>query len=68
MAGASPWHDEQSARTRAKVVAVELGEQVIVEFEDGFVVQPDDAVFICGSIRSLERYQQAFNAGAMKGR
>jgi Trk K+ transport system NAD-binding subunit len=44
------------------VVAVERGSEVIVKFEDGFVVQPDDAVFICGSIKSLERYQREFRA------
>jgi Trk K+ transport system NAD-binding subunit len=44
------------------VVAVERGDKVIVEFEDGFVVQPQDAVFICGSIKSLERYQREFHA------
>ena len=62
MAGASPWHNAALDRTGAKVVAVERGSEVIVGFEDGFVVQPQDAVFICGSIRSLERYQQEFRA------
>jgi Trk K+ transport system NAD-binding subunit len=62
LAGASPWHNEALDRTGAKVVAVERGNEVFVEFEDGFVVQPQDAVFICGSIKSLERYQGAFRA------
>jgi Trk K+ transport system NAD-binding subunit len=69
MAGASPWHNEALDRTGAKVVAVERGSTVIVKFEDGFVVQPDDAVFVCGSINSLERYQREFhtaNAPAMR--
>lgn len=66
MAGASPWHHEGLDRTGAKVVAVERGREVIVAFEDGFVVQPDDAVFICGSIKSLERYQEAFRAGPLR--
>ncbi|MBL0148316.1 MAG: NAD-binding protein [Ideonella sp.] len=71
MAGASPWHNEALDRTGAKVVAVERGSAVIMEFEDGFVVQPDDLVFICGSIKSLERYQREFdasNAQAPRGR
>ena len=63
MAGTNPWHNEALDRTGAKVVAVERGEQVIVEFDEGFVVQPDDAVFICGSIKSLERYHSEFRAG-----
>jgi len=66
MAGASPWHNEALDRTGAKVVAVERGEQVIVEFEDGFVVRSDDAVFVCGSIKSLERYQREFHAAMVQ--
>jgi Trk K+ transport system NAD-binding subunit len=66
MAGASPWHNEALDRTGAKVVAVERGNEVIVEFEDGFVVQPEDAVFICGSIKSLERYQSEFRASSVQ--
>jgi Trk K+ transport system NAD-binding subunit len=65
MAHASPWHNEALDRTGAKVVAVERGNEVIVTFEDGFVVQPEDAVFICGSIKSLERYQSEFRASAV---
>ncbi len=62
MAGSSPWHNDALDRTGAKVVAVERGEQVIVDLEEGFVVQPDDVVFVCGSINSLERYQREFGA------
>ena len=35
---------------------------MLVEFDDDFVVRPDDALFVCGSINSLERYQREFQA------
>jgi Trk K+ transport system NAD-binding subunit len=63
MAGVSPWHNEALDRTGAKVVAVERDGAVVVAFEHGFMVQPDDVVFICGSVNSLGRYQREFRAG-----
>lgn len=62
LAGAHPWHNETLERTGAKIVAVERGNQVIVEFDSGFTLHPDDALFVCGSIDSLERYQREFQA------
>jgi Trk K+ transport system NAD-binding subunit len=61
LAGAHPWRSEALDRTGAKVVAVERGPEVLVEFDDDFVVRPDDALFVCGSLQSLERYQRAFH-------
>ena len=62
LAGAHPWRSEAVDRTGAKVVAVERGDDVLVEFEDDFSVRPDDALFVCGSINSLEHYQREFQA------
>lgn len=62
LAGAHPWHSEALDRTGAKVVAVERAGEVLVEFDDDFVVDPDDALFVCGSINSLDRYQREFQA------
>jgi len=62
LAGAHPWRSEAVDRTGAKVVAVERGDDVLVEFEDDFSVRPDDAIFVCGSINSLEHYQREFQA------
>jgi len=62
LAGAHPWRNEALERSGAKVVAVERAREVIVEFEDGFRVRPDDALFVCGSISSLGRYQREFHA------
>ena len=68
MAGASPWHNEALDRTGAKVVAVERDGAVVMEFEHGFLVQPDDVVFICGSVNSLGRYQREFRASPAPAR
>ncbi len=62
LAGEHPWHCEALERTGAKVVAVERGGGVLVEFDKEFVVRPDDTLFVCGSVNSLERYQKAFPA------
>jgi voltage-gated potassium channel len=61
LVGTHPWRSEALDRTGAKVVAVERGQDVVVEFDDDFVVRPDDALFVCGSLKSLERYQRAFH-------
>lgn len=62
LAGSHPWRSEALERTGAKVVAVERAGEVIVEFDDVFLVRPDDILFVCGSISSLDRYQLAFQA------
>ena len=60
--GTHPWHSEELERTGAKVIAVERGREVLVEFPDGFLLQAEDALFVCGTISSLERYQREFQA------
>jgi Trk K+ transport system NAD-binding subunit len=62
LAGEHPWRGEALERTGAKVVAVERDAEVLVEFDDGFSLRPDDVLFVCGSINSLDRYQRAFQA------
>ena len=54
-------------RTGAKVVAVERGGEVLVEFDNGFAVRDDDALFVCGSTNSLDRYQREFDATPAPG-
>lgn len=41
---------------------MERGGAVLVEFGEGFAVRPDDTLFVCGSVNSLERYQKEFLA------
>ena len=62
LAGAHPFHGDVLARTGAELVAVERGQEVLVEFEDGFLVRADDAVIVCGAPDKVERYQREFHA------
>ena len=62
LAGSHPWRSEAVERTGAKVIAVERGQDVLVAFDDDFLVQPDDALVVCGSINSLGRYQRELQA------
>ncbi len=60
LAWGHPWRDRVRERTGAAVVAVERGESVIVEFDEAFVVQPDDILFVCGTPGSLESFLHEF--------
>jgi Trk K+ transport system NAD-binding subunit len=62
LVGEHPWRSEALERTGAKIVAVERGQEVIVGFADGFLLRPDDALFVCGTLNSLDRYQREFQA------
>lgn len=62
LTGVHPWRSAALDRTGAKVVAVERDGQVLVEFDDGFTLRDDDALFVCGSTNSLDRYQREFEA------
>ena len=62
LVGKHPWHDESIERSGAKIVAVERAGEVLVAFEAGFSLRQDDALFVCGSINSLDRYQREFQA------
>jgi voltage-gated potassium channel len=61
LVGSHPWRSEELERTGAKVIAVERGSEIIVEFGDDFTVQAHDLLLVCGSPSSLERYQRAFD-------
>ncbi|MCX7148327.1 MAG: NAD-binding protein [Rhodocyclales bacterium] len=62
MAGQHPWHNDALERTGAKIVAVERERDVMVEFDPDFLLRQDDALYVCGSISSLKRYQREFQA------
>jgi Trk K+ transport system NAD-binding subunit len=47
-------------RTGCSVVAVERGDDVLVEFGPAFRFQPSDAVYICGSGNAVRRFQEVF--------
>ena len=56
-------HPKQSAllrQTGCSVVAVERGEDLLVEFDADFAFRSDDAVYICGSSDAMQRFGQTF--------
>jgi Trk K+ transport system NAD-binding subunit len=63
LVGRHPWQAEVRERTGAAVVACERDGRTLLEFEDGFRVEPGDAVFVCGTEASLELYRREFGAG-----
>jgi Trk K+ transport system NAD-binding subunit len=60
--GRHPWGNVDLDKTGAKVIAVERDREVLVAFGEDFALQADDALFVCGSLNSLERYQRKFEA------
>lgn len=61
--GLANYHPRQSnlrEETGCTVVAVERGEELLVEFVTGFVFQPGDAVYICGSAEATQKFDQLF--------
>jgi Trk K+ transport system NAD-binding subunit len=47
-------------RTGCSVVAVERGDDVLVEFPAEFRFKPDDAIYICGSGNAVRRFREVF--------
>jgi Trk K+ transport system NAD-binding subunit len=60
LAGRHPAEMGVRQRTGTSVVAVERGEEVLVEFGPGFRFQAEDAVYVCGSSRGVRRFQEVF--------
>ncbi len=60
LAGRHPSSLALRERTGCSVVAVERGEDVLVEFPPGFRFKPDDAVYICGSGNAVRRFREVF--------
>jgi Trk K+ transport system NAD-binding subunit len=50
-------------RTGCSVVAVERGEDVLVQFGPDFRFQPQDAVYVCGNTEAVRRYTEVFGRG-----
>jgi len=63
-----PWRTDIVERTGAKIIAVERGDDVLVEFAEAFQMAPDDALIVCGTQECLERFQWEFQSGTMPNR
>ncbi|HKH47751.1 MAG TPA: NAD-binding protein [Thermoanaerobaculia bacterium] len=47
-------------RTGCSIVAVERGDEVLVELGPGFRFQPEDSIYVCGSTGAVRRFTAAF--------
>ncbi|HVT57564.1 MAG TPA: TrkA C-terminal domain-containing protein [Thermoanaerobaculia bacterium] len=54
-------------RTGCSVVAVERGEEVLVEFGPDFRFQSDDTVYVCGSSQAIRRFAELYRHPAEAG-
>lgn len=63
LAGRRPAELAIRERTGCSVVAVERGEEVLVEFGNDFRFGPEDAVYICGSGNAVRRFREVFGRG-----
>lgn len=68
LAGLHPWRARVRERTGAAVVAVERGQEVFVEFNNAFQVRPDDVLFVCGTLASLDQFTREFQATPVESR
>ena len=61
--GLTNHHPKQAAlreQTGCSLVAVERGEERLVEFAADFAFRSDDAVYICGNNEATQRFGQMF--------
>jgi Trk K+ transport system NAD-binding subunit len=62
LAGRHPWQAEVRERTGAAVVAIERRGETLLDFPEDFRVEPEDAVFVCGTQASLDLYRRELDA------
>jgi len=55
-----PKQNDLRIKTGCTIVAVERGEELLVEFGGGLKFQPDDAVYVCGSAEATQKFYQLF--------
>jgi Kef-type K+ transport system membrane component KefB/Trk K+ transport system NAD-binding subunit len=60
--GKHPFAARIRERTGCSVVAVTRGDQVLMEFGESFTIQPDDALYICGTLEAVNLYYEEFSA------
>ena len=58
--GLQPKQNDLREKTGCSVVAVERGDELLVEFSADFVLQPGDAVYICGSAGAAQVFSARY--------
>lgn len=66
MLGRHPSQLDIRHRTGCSVVAVERGEEVLVEFGPEFRFEGEDAVYVCGSADAVRRFAEDYAPGEAK--
>lgn len=61
LAGHHPAEMDIRERTGCSVVAVERGDDVLVEFGPEFRFRPDDSLYVCGSHGAVRRFTETFS-------
>jgi len=64
LAGQHPSELRLRTRTGCSVVAVERGDDVLVQFGPDFRFHPDDTVYVCGSSSAVQRFGEVFRSAA----
>jgi Trk K+ transport system NAD-binding subunit len=60
LAGKKLAQSSVGAKTGCSVVAIERGDEVMVELPEDLVLRPGDRVYLCGTETAIERYHEAF--------
>ncbi|RMH40976.1 MAG: hypothetical protein D6689_12225 [Deltaproteobacteria bacterium] len=67
LVGTNPASARVRQRTGCSIVAVERGDDVIVELDGAFAFEPADAVYVCGTTDALARYFDEFPGARATG-
>jgi Trk K+ transport system NAD-binding subunit len=63
LAGHHPADLQIRERTGCSVVAVERGDEVLVELGPDFLFAPEDRIYVCGSTAAVRRFPEVFGRG-----
>jgi Kef-type K+ transport system membrane component KefB/Trk K+ transport system NAD-binding subunit len=63
--GKNPLASRIRERTGCSVVAVERGEQILMEFPPSFTLSSDDALYICGTTKAVNLYYDEYPASRL---
>ena len=58
LAGHHPLESGIRERTGCSVVAVERAGEIILDIPSSFVLAEDDALYVCGTVRALEHFNE----------
>lgn len=60
LVGEDPSRSNVGAQTGCSIVAVERGDEVTVDFREGFTIEDEDVVHVAGPEQGFDRYYKAF--------